>query len=137
MYIVLLLTLATLHTGALASTWEYSFPGHWEAQWPVGEVINDEDADVTACTTSHIGAFEMAKPETPISLYTGPLDDFESPKIVPLNSSATEQWEFDSGSDGVMDSFIFGFYRDPGLSLMGFGNLRLSDSIPSSLSGAS
>ncbi|KAL4954432.1 hypothetical protein BDW69DRAFT_194071 [Aspergillus filifer] len=64
----------------------------------------------------------MAKPGTPISLPTSPLGDF----IEPLNASVTEQWEFDGVSDGGMHSFIFGFYHDPGLSLMGFGNLQVS-----------
>ncbi|KAL4795763.1 hypothetical protein BDV19DRAFT_388787 [Aspergillus venezuelensis] len=118
--------LAVLSCCTPASAWDYNFPVQWEAQWPLGDLASNQQGNATLCATSHIGAFELAKPGTPISLSTTPQGDFESPKIEPLNASVTEQWEFDGVSDDGMQSFIFGFYRDPGLSLMGFGNLRLS-----------
>ncbi|THC98786.1 hypothetical protein EYZ11_001765 [Aspergillus tanneri] len=71
-------------------------------------------------------AYEVAKSNVPIWLFTSPMDDFEAPKILPLNASSGEQWEFDGVSADGMNAFIFGFYRDPDLSLMGSGNLRIS-----------
>lgn len=79
-----------------------------------------------SCETSHMTAFEVAKSGSDLFFSTSPLDDFEAPKILPLNSSTGEQWEFDGVSEDGMLAFIFGFYRDPGLSLMGTGNLRVS-----------
>jgi len=119
-------TLLTLLGSALVQSWEYNFPSAWELQWSSSsssQQILDGDE---SCTTSYMTAFEVAKSGTDIWLSTNPLDDFEAPKILPLNSSSGEQWEFDGISDDGMYSFIFGFYRDPGLSLMGSGNFRLS-----------
>ncbi|KAI0867262.1 hypothetical protein GGS24DRAFT_495459 [Hypoxylon argillaceum] len=56
---------------------------------------------------------------------TSPLDDFELPKIDPPNATAGEQWEFDGISEDGMESFVFGFYRDPNYSFFGTGNLRM------------
>ena len=71
----------------------------------------------------------MVRDGEAISLSTSPLDDFEAPRILPLNSTVTEQWEFDAVSDDGMSFFIFGFYRDPGLAILGSGNLRISAEI--------
>ncbi|KAF1937573.1 hypothetical protein EJ02DRAFT_458612 [Clathrospora elynae] len=102
--------------------WEYNFPRSWEHTWQQNAqtVFNGE------CRTSRMTAFETPKTNGDIWISTSPLDDIEAPKILPLNSSSGEQWEFDGISDDGMNSFIFGFYRDPGLSLMGSGSLRLS-----------
>jgi hypothetical protein len=106
--------------GALA--WEYNFPGQWEQVWQQ----NAQIAISEQCQTSRMTAFEVPKSNGDIWISTSSLDDMEAPKILPLNSSSGEQWEFDGISDDGMNAFIFGFYRDPGLSLMGSGNLRLS-----------
>lgn len=98
----------------------------WEYGW-LPKV--QQNAQVTLngdCKTSRMTAFEVAKQNEDIWISTSPLDDIEAPKILPLNATSGEQWEFDGISNDGMNAFIFGFYRDPGLSLMGSGNLRLS-----------
>lgn len=116
--------LVFLHFIFTAHTWEYNFPEHWQAQWPESWQTN-LGAD-SSCQTSHLTAFEMARAKEPVFVSTGPRDDFEAPKILPPNSTAGEQWEFDGVSNDGMSSFIFGFYRDPGLAIMGSGNFRIS-----------
>ena len=117
------LAAAAVISGCLhAYAWEYGFPKQWQTAW-------QENAQVTLggdCQTSRMTAFEKPKSNGDIWISTSPLDDIEAPKILPLNSSSGEQWEFDGISEDGMNAFIFGFYRDPGLSLMGSGNLRLS-----------
>ncbi|KAI9768103.1 MAG: hypothetical protein M1840_005137 [Geoglossum simile] len=119
--------LIILCLAALAHSRQYSFPDAWSEQWP--EVWQWAPPGDERCTTSHLTAFEMAKNGEAISLSTSPLDDFEAPRILPLNSTVTEQWEFDAVSDDGMSFFIFGFYRDPGLAILGSGNLRISAEI--------
>ncbi|CAG8973051.1 hypothetical protein HYALB_00010825 [Hymenoscyphus albidus] len=109
-----------------SKAWEYDFPEGWESQWTGNGQHQAILGNVGKCRTSHMKAFDTAKSNADIWLSTSPLDDFEAPKILPLNSSTGEQWEFDGISDDGMFAFIFGFYRDPGLSLMGTGNLRIS-----------
>lgn len=46
------------------------------------------------------------------------------PAIMPMNTTAGEQWEFDGVSEDGTQAFIFGFYRDPNYSFLGTGNLR-------------
>ncbi|KAF7163382.1 hypothetical protein CNMCM6106_000332 [Aspergillus hiratsukae] len=115
---------AILSVSHLAACWDYDFPGHWEAHWPYKAQVGL--GGMEDCTTSYMTAYEVAKSNVPIWLSTSPMDDFEAPKILPLNASSGEQWEFDGVSADGMNAFIFGFYRDPGLSLMGSGNLRIS-----------
>ncbi|KAI1478191.1 hypothetical protein F4774DRAFT_419513 [Daldinia eschscholtzii] len=78
------------------------------------------------CQISNITAFEMAKGRQVVDFATGAIEDLEMPKIRPLNSSGGEQWEFDGVSEDSMQSFIFGFYRDPNYAILGSGNFRLS-----------
>ena len=78
------------------------------------------------CTISHITAYEMEKGRSPIFFSTDPLDDPEAPKMLPLNSTGGEQWEFDGVSEDGSMAFCFGFYRDPNYAILGTGNLRLS-----------
>lgn len=119
-----LLTLELLNYAWLGKTWEYNFPEDWKSQWTQNsQSVLGADEN---CVTSHMTAYEVAKAGTDIRFSTSPLDDFEAPRTLPLNSSSGEQWEFDGVSDDGMISFIFGFYRDPSLSLMGSGNFRLS-----------
>lgn len=42
-----------------------------------------------------------------------------------MNATSSEQWEFDGVSEDGLQSFIFGFYRDPNYSFVGTGNLRV------------
>src|SRR5579862_318185 len=88
---------ALLYLGALANCWQYSFPNAWSEQWP--EAWQWTPTGDGSCTTSHLTAFEMVRDGEAISLSTSPLDDFEAPRILPLNSTVTEQWEFDAVSD--------------------------------------
>src|ERR1700693_6407209 len=60
----------------LVKSWEYNFPEAWQSQWTKNSQLNlgtDE-----SCTTSHMTAFEAAKPGADIFLSTSPLDDFEA-----------------------------------------------------------
>ncbi|KAM0334357.1 hypothetical protein ACHAQA_001383 [Verticillium albo-atrum] len=68
----------------------------------------------------------MAKGRKVADFTVDATENFELPKIQPLNSSAGEQWEFDGVSEDGMQSFIFGFYRDPNYAILGTGNFRLS-----------
>ncbi|KAL8704422.1 MAG: hypothetical protein Q9201_002413 [Fulgogasparrea decipioides] len=67
----------------------------------------------------------MEKTRKPVFFGLDPMDDPESPKMLPLNTTGGEQWEFDGVSDDGMSMFYFGFYRDPNYSILGTGNLRL------------
>ncbi|KAL0941605.1 uncharacterized protein CTRU02_204368 [Colletotrichum truncatum] len=80
----------------------------------------------SACQTSNLTAFDMAKGRKVVNFTTNAKENFEEPKIRPLNSTAGEQWEFDGVSADGMQSFIFGFYRDPNYAILGTGNFRLS-----------
>ncbi|EOO03341.1 hypothetical protein UCRPA7_1186 [Phaeoacremonium minimum UCRPA7] len=67
----------------------------------------------------------MSKGRSPVFFSTSSTDDFELPKIVPMNETAGEQWEFDAVSDDGLSGVILGFYRDPNYSVLGSGNLRM------------
>ncbi|KAL8750371.1 MAG: hypothetical protein Q9184_006444, partial [Pyrenodesmia sp. 2 TL-2023] len=67
----------------------------------------------------------MEKTRKAVFFGADPLDDPESPKMVPLNTTGGEQWEFGGISDDGLSMFYFGFYRDPNYSILGTGNLRL------------
>lgn len=105
-----------------AAGWEYGWPTDWQQHWPDSwQQTPSED-----CSVSHLTAYEMEKGREPVYFSTSPLDDFEAPKMLPLNSTGGEQWEFDGISEDGMLSFCFGFYRDPNYAILGTGNLRLS-----------
>jgi len=103
--------------------WNYAgWSPEWEEHWSTGKqhVITD------GCTVSHLTMHEMEKGREPVFFSTSPLDDPLAPKMLPLNSTGGEQWEFDgTSSDGTM-AFCIGFYRDPNYAILGTGNLRLS-----------
>ncbi|KAK2003779.1 hypothetical protein LX36DRAFT_677428 [Colletotrichum falcatum] len=80
----------------------------------------------SGCQVSNLTAYEMAKGRKVVGFTRGATENFETTKINPLNSSAGEQWAFDGVSADGMQSFIFGFYRDPNYSILGAGNFRLS-----------
>lgn len=80
----------------------------------------------STCQISNLTAFEMTKGRQVVDFSVDASENFEWPKIQPLNSSAGEQWEFDGVSADGMQSFIFGFYRDPNYAILGTGNFRLS-----------
>jgi hypothetical protein len=103
-----------------AQTWDYSWPEAWAKEWP--EIWQAGSA--SNCTTSHMNAFETVK--TPITLRTSPLDTVVGPKVLPLNTTAGEQWEFDAiAADGTL-GIVIGFYRDPNYDMLGAGSFRLS-----------
>ncbi|KAI9693985.1 MAG: hypothetical protein M1822_003256 [Bathelium mastoideum] len=109
----------------LVQAWDYDWPSSWESRWldpSAQQTLGDEGN----CTTSHLTAFEMSKTKDPIFFSTGGLDGFLSPKMLPLNSTAGEQWEFDGVSADAKRAFVFGFYRDPNYAILGSGNLRVS-----------
>ncbi len=96
----------------------------WVGDWKQQQVALGLDPSA-ACTVSHVTAFEVSKGRTPVSFSTSPEDDFELPRIVPMNETAGEQWEFDAVSEDGKSGIIFGFYRDPNYSVLGSGNLRM------------
>ncbi|KAL2132703.1 hypothetical protein VTI74DRAFT_3466 [Chaetomium olivicolor] len=115
--IAVLLPLVSLIAG-----WEYSWPNEWTQEWPVyADDWSSED-----CKVSTLDAFEMQKGRKVVFFSTDPLDDPEAPKMLPLNSTGGEQWEFDGVSEDGLLAFCLGFYRDPNYAILGTGNLRLS-----------
>ncbi|KAJ4294704.1 hypothetical protein N0V88_004938 [Collariella sp. IMI 366227] len=111
-----------LSLASLAASWEYSWPEEWNQDWP----DNEEAWSSEECTVSTMGQFEMQKSRKPVYFSTDPLDDPEAPKIFPLNSTGSEQYEFDGVSEDGLLAFCLGFYRDPNYAVLGTGNLRLS-----------
>ncbi|KAI3317090.1 hypothetical protein HD806DRAFT_515995 [Xylariaceae sp. AK1471] len=112
--------------------WPEPWPIHWHDptiyQLPVEQhqepLTNDSTS--STCHISDLTAFEMAKGRKVVNFSVDAMENLELPKIWPLNSSAGEQWEFDGVSEDGMQSFIFGFYRDPNYAILGTGNFRLS-----------
>lgn len=72
-----------------------------------------------------MGRYDKARWRTPVFFATHGADDPEAPSILPLNSTAGEQWEFDGTSVDGTQALCFGFYRDPNYSFFGSGNLRV------------
>lgn len=96
----------------------------WLGEWKEQQTVLGIDASA-ACEVSHVTAYEKSKGRKPVSFSTSPTDDPELPRIVPMNETAGEQWEFDAVSDDGLSGIIFGFYRDPNYSVLGAGNLRM------------
>lgn len=105
-----------------ARCWEYGWPADWQVHWPADWLQSVSDG----CSVSHLTAYEMEKGRDRVYFSTSPLDDPEAPKMLPLNSTGGEQWEFDGVSEDGLMTFCFGFYRDPNYAILGTGNLRLS-----------
>ncbi|KAI1505449.1 hypothetical protein F5X99DRAFT_404932 [Biscogniauxia marginata] len=101
----------------------HSWPQPWPPHWQQGL---DGMPVVEECELSNLTAFEMTKGRHVSDFTTNAVENFNTPKISPLNSSAGEQWEFDGVSEDGMQSFVFGFYRDPNYAILGTGNFRLS-----------
>lgn len=127
-FIGLLPTLVSTHG------WPGPWPSHWaepnsnlfpgQQQVPLA---TEEGTEANAgCRLSNITAFEMAKGRQVVNFASSAIGSLEEPKIQPLNSSGGEQWEFDGVSEDGMQSFVFGFYRDPNYAILGTGNFRLS-----------
>lgn len=78
------------------------------------------------CRVYNSGRYDMARGRKPVFFSTGQSEDWdwEEPSVVPMNSTAGEQWEFDGVSEDGKQAFIFGVYRDPNYSFLGTGNLR-------------
>ncbi|KAG6353648.1 hypothetical protein INS49_005356 [Diaporthe citri] len=92
-----------------------------------GDASQHPVTDGDGCTVSHLTTYEMEKDRKKrVFFSTSPLDDPEAPKMLPLNSTGGEQWEFDGVSDDGLTMFCIGFYRDPNYAILGTGNLRLS-----------
>ncbi|OAA34692.1 hypothetical protein NOR_08321 [Metarhizium rileyi] len=132
MLIRLVSTVGLLVTVANTHGWPEPWPSHWHEpnsqlfpgqQTPIAAEDNGASA---GCQLSNITAFEMVRGRKIVDFATNAMGSLEEPKIHPLNSSAGEQWEFDGVSDDGMQSFIFGFYRDPNYAILGTGNFRLS-----------
>lgn len=68
----------------------------------------------------------MAKKGEAVWFSLSPEDNPEAPHVLPPNSTAGEQWEFDGIAEDGLASFMFGFYRDPNYAILGSGNLRCS-----------
>lgn len=79
------------------------------------------------CRVYNSGKYDMARGRKPVFFSTGQSEywDWEEPSVVPMNSAAGEQWEFDGVSEDGKQAFIFGVYRDPNYSFLGTGNLRV------------
>lgn len=128
------ISLSGLLATALAAGdgWPEPWPSHWRE--PSSELFPGQQVPLTAentdpdggCRISNITANEMVKGRKIVDFTTNAMGSLEEPKIKPLNSSGGEQWEFDGISEDGMQSFIFGFYRDPNYAILGTGNLRLS-----------
>ncbi|KAK8038476.1 hypothetical protein PG993_006887 [Apiospora rasikravindrae] len=127
-----LLYLAAASARASSDVWSESWPMHWSNPATKGlsenqePLVMDEYTGNSACIISNLTAYEMAKGMQAVDFTRDAMENFERPKIRPLNSSAGEQWEFDGVSEDGMQSFVFGFYRDPNYAILGTGNFRLS-----------
>ncbi|KAK3369533.1 hypothetical protein B0T24DRAFT_580545 [Lasiosphaeria ovina] len=118
------LAVLALAVGAVGQdSTEWSDDG-WLGEWKSQQLILGSDI-AEACETSRVSAFEMSKGRKPVRFSTSPTDNWELPRIVPMNETAGEQWEFDAVSDDGLSGLIFGFYRDPNYSVLGSGNLRM------------
>lgn len=117
---------------ATSHEWPEPWPSHWREPssdvFPAQQVpLSVEDTDAgRGCRISNITSNEMAKGRTVVDFPLKAVGSLEEPKLQPLNASGGEQWEFDGISEDGMQSFIFGFYRDPNYAILGTGNLRLS-----------
>lgn len=100
---------------------EYSFSGDWQGYMPDVQLQSPFSKH---CTKSRYTAFETVN--TPISFSTSPLEQFEAPKLRPLNTTSGEQWAFDGTSASGLAGLLIGFYRDSAYAFLGPGNLRLS-----------
>ncbi|KAI1076753.1 hypothetical protein F5B20DRAFT_309291 [Whalleya microplaca] len=98
-------------------------PRGWTADWKSEQVVLGSSSE--GCTVSHVHRYDIARGRTPVVFSTGAGDDFEQPRISPMNGTAGEQWEFDGISEDGTQAFCFGFYRDPNYAMFGTGNLRL------------
>lgn len=118
---LLLPFICSSHFTTWGACWQYDWPDRWGQYWPSELDTSREDG----CISSHLTAFEVEKTRKPVFFGTDPFQDPESPKMLPLNTTGGEQWEFDGVSSDGMSMFYFGFYRDPNYSILGTGNLRL------------
>ncbi|KAF4824803.1 Diels-Alderase ccsF [Colletotrichum siamense] len=115
-----------------SKVWLEPWPLHWKSPNLAGLAVQEKQVPLTdnieasGCQISNLTAYDMAKGRKLVDFARGATENIEMPKIRPLNSTAGEQWAFDGVSEDGMQSFIFGFYRDPNYSILGAGNFRLS-----------
>jgi hypothetical protein len=76
-----------------------------------------------ACTTNVATGFESV--QGPVNINTSPLDPFEVPKLSAINETAWEYWYFDSVSSDGKSGVAVTFFKDPSVSFLGLGNLRV------------
>ncbi|KAK8103682.1 uncharacterized protein PG998_010715 [Apiospora kogelbergensis] len=131
-YVYIFLCLAA-SVRASSNIWPEPWPIHWHDAATNGfagdlepGLLMEAHTEESSCDVSDLTAFEMAKGRQNVDFTRDAIENFEFPKIRPLNSSAGEQWEFDGVSEDGMQSFVFGFYRDPNYAILGTGNFRLS-----------
>jgi hypothetical protein len=123
---IVVLTKLTLVAGSDSKNhWPYRWEHNWDTIWPENLEQHLPSAADSGCTVNHLTAYEMEERRQPVFFSVDPLDYPEAPKIFPPNSTGTEQWEFDGVSEDGTMAFCFGFYRDPTLSILGTGNLRV------------
>lgn len=76
-----------------------------------------------ACTTNLVTGFKSV--QGPVTINTSPLDPFEVPKLSAINETAWEYWYFDSVSSDGKSGIAVTFFKDPSVSFLGLGNLRV------------
>ncbi|KAK2052082.1 hypothetical protein LY76DRAFT_598875 [Colletotrichum caudatum] len=132
MIVISILTIILASSARGSQIWLEPWPLHWKDPNLDGLVAEGQqvhladNTGLSGCQISNLTAYEMAKGRKLVDITKGATENFEIPKINPLNSTAGEQWAFDGVSADGMQSFIFGFYRDPNYSILGAGNFRLS-----------
>lgn len=77
-----------------------------------------------ACTTKLVTGFESV--QGPVTINTSPTDPFEVTKLSAINETVWEYWYFDAVSSDGKSGVAITFFKDPSLSALGFGNLRVS-----------
>ncbi|CZR69668.1 uncharacterized protein PAC_19568 [Phialocephala subalpina] len=73
------------------------------------------------CTTTIFHAFDSVNGA--ISIDTSPLTPPMNPRFATVNSTAWEQWYFDSISSNGESNSVITFFRDPSLDVLGLGSL--------------
>jgi hypothetical protein len=79
--------------------------------------------DQTTLTSKTCSGFESV--QGPVTINTSPTDPFEVPKLSAINETAWEYWYFDAVSSDGKSGVAIIFFKDPSLSILGLGNLRV------------
>jgi hypothetical protein len=117
-------TIALIAFSSVASSWEFEIPSLLQTQWSLGWLGSTQPGtSLEDPSRNHIKAYQTTK--KPILFSTSPNDPFESPRLSRLNSTAWEQWYFDSVSNTGTAGLTICFSRDPSYEFFGKGNLRI------------